>query len=371
MRMRKKPNLIPRMERCSDYQIKDPKNWRGHWRELLAPGCSLRVELGCGKGRFTCETAAAEPEVLFIAIERVPDAMVIAMERAQAMGLKNVRFIDADVADLRDYFAPGEVERIYINFCDPWPTNRHARRRLTHPDFLERYRGVLTDGGEIHFKTDNRGLFEWSLFQFPKAGYELQEVTRDLHADGIRGVMTDYEEKFHSLGTPINRCVGVKQPREEGQAADGRILRILFVCHGNICRSPMAEFVMKDLTEQAGLAHRFRIASAATSTEEIGNPVYPPARRKLAEHGIGCAGKTARQLRREDYENWDLFVGMDEANLRNMRRLFDGDPEGKCSLLLDHTQRPGEVADPWYTGDFEATWQDVLEGCQALLAELT
>ena len=371
MRMRKKPNLIPRMERCSDYQIKDPKNWRGRWRELLAPGCQLRVELGCGKGRFTCETAAAEPEVLFIAIERVPDAMVIAMERAQAMGLKNVRFIDADVADLRDYFAPGEVERIYINFCDPWPTNRHARRRLTHPDFLERYRGVLADGGEIHFKTDNRGLFEWSLFQFPKAGYELREVTRDLHADGIRGVMTDYEEKFHSLGTPINRCVGVKQPREEGQAADGRIFRVLFVCHGNICRSPMAEFVMKDLAEQAGLAHRFRIASAATSAEEIGNPVYPPARRKLSEHGIGCAGKTARQLRREDYENWDLFVGMDGANLRNMRRLFDGDPEGKCSLLLDHTDRPGEVADPWYTGDFESTWQDVLEGCQALLAELT
>ena len=116
------------------------------------------------------------------------------------------------MADLRDYFAPGEVERIYINFCDPWPTNRHARRRLTHPDFLERYRGVLTDGGEIHFKTDNRGLFEWSLFQFPKAGYELREVTRDLHADGIRGVMTDYEEKFHSLGTPSTAAWGSSSP---------------------------------------------------------------------------------------------------------------------------------------------------------------
>ena len=126
----------------------------------------------------------------------------------------------------------------------------------------------------------------------------------------------------------------------------------------------------KYLAEQAGLSHRFRIASAATSAEETGNPVYPPARRKLAEHGIGCAGKTARQLRREDYENWDLFIGMDGANLRNMRRLFDGDPEGKCSLLLDHTQRPGEVADPWYTGDFEATWQDVLAGCSGLLKSL-
>ena len=147
--------------------------------------------------------------------------------------------------------------------------------------------------------------------------------------------------------------------------------KILFVCHGNICRSPMAEFVMKDLVQKAGLEDQFRIASAATSAEEIGNPVYPPARRKLAEHGISCAGKTARQLRREDYGQWDLFIGMDEANLQNMRRLFSGDPEGKCSLLLSHTDRHGEVADPWYTGDFEATWRDVEEGCRALLAEHT
>lgn len=148
------------------------------------------------------------------------------------------------------------------------------------------------------------------------------------------------------------------------------MIKILFVCHGNICRSPMAEFVMKDLVQKAGSEAQFRIASAATSAEELGNPVYPPARRKLAEHGISCAGKTARQLRREDYEDWDLFIGMDEANLRNMRRLFSGDPAGKCSLLLSHTDRPGEVADPWYTGDFEATWRDVEEGCQALLHEL-
>ena len=221
MRMRKKPNLIPRMERCAAYQVKDPELWRGRWRERLAPGCELRLELGCGKGRFTCETAQREPEVLFVAVERVPDAMVMAMERAQAMELQNVLFIDADVARLADYFAPGEVERIYINFCDPWPTNRHAKRRLTHPNFLELYRRVLRDGGEIHFKTDNRGLFEWSLFQFPHAGYELREVTRDLHAHGIQGIMTDYEEKFHSMGTPINRCVAVKLHREEAPPAPG------------------------------------------------------------------------------------------------------------------------------------------------------
>ena len=133
----------------------------------------------------------------------------------------------------------------------------------------------------------------------------------------------------------------------------------------------MAEFVMKDLVRKAGADTEFFIASAATSTEEIGNPVYPPARRKLAEHGIGCAGKTALQLRREDYDRFDLLIGMDGANLRNMRRICGGDPDGKLSLLLDWTGRPGDVADPWYTGDFEATWRDVAAGCAALLAYLS
>ena len=146
--------------------------------------------------------------------------------------------------------------------------------------------------------------------------------------------------------------------------------KILFVCHGNICRSPMAEFIMKDLVRKAGLADRFHIGSAATSREELGNPVYPPARRKLAEHGIACAGHAARQLTAQDYENYNLLIGMDRENLRNMRRICGGDPDGKLSLLLDHTGRSRDVADPWYTGDFEATWQDVLAGCQALLAEI-
>jgi protein-tyrosine phosphatase len=146
--------------------------------------------------------------------------------------------------------------------------------------------------------------------------------------------------------------------------------RILFVCHGNICRSPMAEFVMKDLVEKAGVAHQFLIESAATSTEEIGNSVYPPARRKLAEHGISCQGKTARQMTRLDYGRYDLLIGMDSWNIRNMRAISGGDPEGKIRMLMDYTNRPGDVADPWYTGDFEATWRDVLEGCEALLSQL-
>ena len=148
------------------------------------------------------------------------------------------------------------------------------------------------------------------------------------------------------------------------------MIRVLFVCHGNICRSAMAEFILKKLVWDRGAEGDFKIASAATSTEEIGNPVYPPARRKLAEHGISCAGKTARQIRRRDYEDYDYIIGMDQANLRSMRRLFSDDPEGKCSLMMDYTNRPGNVADPWYTGDFEATWIDVLEGCEGFLKYL-
>lgn len=146
--------------------------------------------------------------------------------------------------------------------------------------------------------------------------------------------------------------------------------KILFVCHGNICRSPMAEFVMKHLVEERGLQNLFEIASAATSTEEIGNPVYPPARRKLAEHGIDCQGKTARQMTHGDYRHYDHIIVMDRNNIRNLNRLLGGDPDHKISLLMDYTGRPGEVADPWYTGDFEATWQDVLEGCEGLLESL-
>ena len=148
------------------------------------------------------------------------------------------------------------------------------------------------------------------------------------------------------------------------------IHRILFVCHGNICRSPMAEFVMKDLVAKAGREGDFYIESAATSTEEIGNSVYPPARRKLAEHDISCAGKTARQMTRSDYARFDLLVGMDDWNIRNMRRICGDDAQGKICKLMDFTRRPSDVADPWYTGDFEATWRDVLEGCQGLLDSL-
>ena len=147
-------------------------------------------------------------------------------------------------------------------------------------------------------------------------------------------------------------------------------MRILFICHGNICRSPMAEYIMKELVKQEGVAGDWEIESAAVSREEIGNPVYPPARRKLLEQGIPCGQHAARQMTRADYDRFDLLIGMDSANLRNMHRICGGDFTSKLHLLMDYTDRPGDVADPWYTGDFEATWQDVLSGCQGLLREL-
>ena len=134
------------------------------------------------------------------------------------------------------------------------------------------------------------------------------------------------------------------------------MIKILFVCHGNICRSPMAEFIMKDIVEKKGIADNFEIASCATSTEEIGNSVYPPAKKKLAEHNISCAGKTARQMTKEDYNYYDYIVAMDKYNLRNMTRFVGEDIDSKVSLLMSYTNCPGDVADPWYTGDFETTY---------------
>ncbi len=148
------------------------------------------------------------------------------------------------------------------------------------------------------------------------------------------------------------------------------MIKIMMVCLGNICRSPMAEFVLKDMVAKRGLSDNFYIASAATSREEIGNPVHWDTRQKLAEVGISTAGKTAVQLTKADYDKYDYFLLMDRSNLRNVGRIFPSDPDGKVHLLLDYTDRPGDIADPWYTGDFEATYRDVVEGCEGFLKHI-
>lgn len=147
--------------------------------------------------------------------------------------------------------------------------------------------------------------------------------------------------------------------------------KILFVCHGNICRSPMAEFIMKDLVAKAGLSAQFSVASAATSREEIGNPIYPSVKETLSAHGITDASHHARQMTKDDYQNYDFLIGMDQDNLKNMQEICAGDPLSKISLLLDYTKHPGNIADPWYSGDFETAWQDIYEGCAGLLTKLT
>ncbi len=210
MRMRKKPNLIPRMERCADVLLDEPEALRGRWLETFPGYRALHLEIGCGKGRFTADTAEQNPDIFLAAIEKVPDAMVVGMERVTARGLQNVRFLDRDAANLLDLFAPGEVSRIYINFPDPWKKSRQHKRRLTHPAFLARYARLLPVGGEIWFKSDNDPLFAWSVEQFQNAGWALRELTRDLHANGPVGVMTDYEARFREQGVTINRCVAVK-----------------------------------------------------------------------------------------------------------------------------------------------------------------
>ena len=206
MRMRRRNNLAPRMEACESVWIHDPEAVRGNWRSLMPDCRELRVEVGCGKGKFTVETAEAEPDVLLIAIERVQDALVLAMEAAILKCIKYLFFVSLDAANIDQFFAYDEIDLLYINFCDPWPRKKNAKRRLTFHTFLKSYQRVLRLNGEIHFKTDNAPLFEWSLGEFEACGLEIRNLTRNLHENGPVGIMTGYEEKFYALGTPINRC---------------------------------------------------------------------------------------------------------------------------------------------------------------------
>ena len=212
MRMRKMKNLEPRMEKCAALRIAVPEEYKGKWRSLKPDATALWVEVGCGKGKFTAETAQANPDVLMIAVERCREAMVVAMEKAKDMGLTNVFYIDMDVERIEEIFDGFEIDRLFINFPDPWPRKKNRKRRLTYRTFLDKYCRVVRTGGEIHYKTDNAPLFEFSVEEFAACGLQVNNLTRNLHENGIVGIMTGYEEKFHALGTPINRCEVVCKP---------------------------------------------------------------------------------------------------------------------------------------------------------------
>ena len=210
MRMRHKPNLTKRIAECEGLLFENPEGFKGDWRKALKYE-KMALEIGCGKGAFTCDIAEANPDILFIALEKVTDAMVTAMERVRDREIKNVYFIDGDAANINDMFDTNEVDIIYINFCDPWPKSRDAKFRLTAPSFLRSYADILPIGGEIRFKTDNLPLFEWSIDQFKAEGWTLRDITNDLHASGISDFMTDYEIKFMQQGVPINRLTALRR----------------------------------------------------------------------------------------------------------------------------------------------------------------
>jgi len=212
--MRKKPNLEARMEKCAHLLVSDPKSYRGRWLgEFIRDGgyefSEMHIELGCGKGLFTVESAKAGPDILHVALEKTTNVLIIALELANREGLQNVRFVNALADGLPEFFTPGEAARIYLNFSDPWPGNKRTKRRLTAPGFLEYYNQILKPGGEIHFKTDNLPFFEYSLREFERTSFVLSDVISDLHKNGQVGIMTDYELKFFSQGLPIYKCIAL------------------------------------------------------------------------------------------------------------------------------------------------------------------
>lgn len=206
MRMRKKKNCAARLERCTDIRITEPENNKGHWSEVFGNDNPIHIEIGCGKGAFVTGMAKMYPNVNFIAVEKVEDVIVMAMEKTISLGLNNIRFVSLDAERIEEFFEKGEIERIYLNFSDPWKKNKQAKRRLTHKNFLDKYKNILNNGDYIWFKTDNRKLFEFSLNSFAQENFKLENITLDLHASGFEGnVITEYEQRFLDLGQPIYR----------------------------------------------------------------------------------------------------------------------------------------------------------------------
>ena len=208
MRMRNIPDAAEKVARYDCY-VSDPTLRRGAWRDSLSVDGPLHVEIGSGKGRFITTLASMHPQTAFVAIERYTTVLTKLVRRIPEQGLRNLAVVNMDARALPDCFSPGEITRIYLNFSDPWPKSRHENRRLTYKGFLDRYRQVLAADGEVHFKTDNAELFDYSLRSLQEAGWEVSQVTRNLHAElpPEGNVMTEYEERFSSLGQPIHRLV--------------------------------------------------------------------------------------------------------------------------------------------------------------------
>ncbi|HWO75743.1 MAG TPA: tRNA (guanosine(46)-N7)-methyltransferase TrmB [Bacillus sp. (in: firmicutes)] len=215
MRMRNKPWAKEKMMEYPQYVIQNPEKHRGKWQELFAQEAPLHLEIGTGKGRFITEMAKAHPNINFIGIELSDSVLVTALDRVIGAELTNLKLLNVNAKNLPQYFEEGEVDRIYLNFSDPWPKTRHEKRRLTYKDFLALYEAILKPNGEIHFKTDNQGLFEYSLVSFSHYGLLLNNVSLDLHNSGMEGnIMTEYEEKFSGKGNRIYRCE-VQFPKKE------------------------------------------------------------------------------------------------------------------------------------------------------------
>jgi tRNA (guanine-N7-)-methyltransferase len=207
MRLRHKPWAQEKIEQHPQYVVANPEMHKGKWDEPFAKSAPLHIEIGTGKGRFITEMAKAHPDINYIGIEVYKSVIVDALDKLIEADLPNLKLLNIDANDLEKYFAKNDVDRIYLNFSDPWPKTRHEKRRLTYKSFLKLYESILKDAGEIHFKTDNQGLFEYSLMSFSQYGLLLKYLSLDLHHSDFEGnIMTEYEQKFSERGNRIYRC---------------------------------------------------------------------------------------------------------------------------------------------------------------------
>ncbi len=210
MRLRNVPNAYDKLEECNNF-IREPKPLRGNWLKYFKNNQPIYMEIGSGKGQFITELALKNPHVNFIALEKFPAVLIKLIRKIPGEGLDNLAVISFDAENLEEVFEPGEVDKLYLNFSDPWPKKRHAKRRLTSPEFLTLYKKILKPGSAIEFKTDNRPLFDYSLETFESSGYNIVQTTFDLYNSSLLegNIPTEYEMKFHGLGTPINKLIAV------------------------------------------------------------------------------------------------------------------------------------------------------------------